>query len=147
MPLKNYTTKVPTSRTLAEIQSKLVEYGARGVLYSYDDRGKIEAVSFQIQIDNGKVLAFRLPSNVKAALAVMEKQGLPKHYLSLDHAYRVAWRIIKDWVSAQMALIELNQARLEEVFLPYLIVDSGVTLYHELLNRGFNFPELAQGGE
>ena len=145
MPLKNYTTSVPVSRTLAEIQAKLVEYGARGILYNYDDRGKIEAVSFQIRLDTGKLLGFRLPSNVKAAMAVMEKQGLPRRYLSLDHAYRVSWRIIKDWVSAQMALIELDQARLEQVFLPYLICDSGDTLYHELLNRGFAFPELTHG--
>ncbi len=145
MPLKNYTTSVPVSRTLSEIQAKLVEYGARGVLYNYDDRGKIEAVSFQIQLDNGKLLAFRLPSNVKAAMAVMEEQGLPRRFLSLDHAYRVSWRIIKDWVAAQMALIELDQARLEQVFLPYLICDSGETLYHTFLRKGFTFPELTQG--
>ncbi len=143
--LKNYTTTVPTSRTLAEIQAKLVEYGARGVLYNYDDKGKIDAVSFTIQLDSGKILAFRLPSNIKAAITVMEKQGLPKRYLSLDHAYRVSWRIIKDWVSAQMALIELDQARLEQVFLPYLLDKRGDTLYHALSRTGFNYPELTQG--
>jgi len=143
--LKNYTTKVPVSRTLAEIQAKLVEYGARGILYNYDDQRRIDAVSFQIKLDNGKLLAFRLPSNVKAAMAVMEEQGLPPRYLSLDHAYRVTWRIIKDWVSAQMALIELDQARLEQVFLPYLLDKRGEDLYHALSRKGFDYPELTQG--
>lgn len=35
MPIKNYTTKVPTNRSIAEIQDALVEHGATGVLYKY----------------------------------------------------------------------------------------------------------------
>ena len=49
---------------------------------------------------------------------------------------RVAWRILKDWVEAQMAIIEAEMASIEEVFLPYLLRGDH-TLYQEIENRGF----------
>lgn len=36
MALKNYTTKVPANRSIEEIQTALVKYGASGVLYEYE---------------------------------------------------------------------------------------------------------------
>lgn len=44
---------------------------------------------------------------------------------------RVAWRIVKDWVEAQMALIESGLAELPEVFLPYAVKPDGRTVYDE----------------
>jgi hypothetical protein len=37
-------------------------------------------------------------------------------------AERIAWRICKTWLEAQITLINLEQAKLEEVFLPYLVM-------------------------
>ena len=36
MPIKNYTTKVPANKSIAEIQDALVNHGATGVLYEYE---------------------------------------------------------------------------------------------------------------
>ena len=38
-----------------------------------------------------------------------------------DQARRTAWRILKDWVQAQMALLETNMVDMEEIFLPYML--------------------------
>jgi len=50
---------------------------------------------------------------------------------------RVSWRILKDWVEAQMALVETHMVTLEQVFLPYAVTDDGQTIYDRL--RGSNF--------
>ena len=43
-------------------------------------------------------------------------------------AVRVAWRIVKDWVEAQMALVETQMVTTAEVFLPYAVMKDGRTL-------------------
>src|SRR5947209_7789589 len=36
-----------------------------------------------------------------------------------DGSGHAMWRVIKDWAEAQSALIEANQVKIEQVFLPY----------------------------
>jgi hypothetical protein len=43
-------------------------------------------------------------------------------------AVRTAWRIVKDWVEAQMALVETQMVTTQEVFLPYAVMRDGRTL-------------------
>jgi hypothetical protein len=46
----------------------------------------------------------------------------------LTEAVRVAWRIVKDWVEAQMALVETQMVSTQDVFLPYAVMGDGKTL-------------------
>ena len=46
-----------------------------------------------------------------------------------DQAERVAWRIVKDWVAAQMAILESEMVQMDEIFLPYMLNDKGQTLF------------------
>jgi hypothetical protein len=46
-----------------------------------------------------------------------------------QQARRVAWRIIKDWIAGQLALVEAGQAEVSEVFLPYVVSAQGETLF------------------
>jgi len=48
-PILDYTTKVPVSRTIAQIQAKLVEHGARAVMMEYGDDGRIKALAFNVK--------------------------------------------------------------------------------------------------
>ena len=57
-------------------------------------------------------------------------------------ARRTAWRNIKDWLDAQMALIETEQVKLEEIFLPYMTDGSGKTLYEYMKEGDFKLPQL-----
>ena len=54
-----------------------------------------------------------------------------------DQAYRVAWRNILDWVQAQMALLEIGMAKMEEIFLPYMLDRKGRTFFERMEQRGF----------
>ena len=69
---------------------------------------------------------FRLPANVDAVWSVLQRQ---KVKCDRAQAERVAWRIIKDWVAAQMAILETEMVQMDEIFLPYMINDSGQTLF------------------
>ncbi len=45
---------------------------------------------------------------------------------------RTAWRIVKDWVEAQMALVETKMVSTQEVFLPYTVMRDGKTLSQKI---------------
>ena len=51
----------------------------------------------------------------------------------MQQANRTAWRTIKEWILAQMALIETEMVTVEEVFLPYMLTGKQ-TLYQALSN-------------
>lgn len=153
MPLKNYTTEISAMKSIGEIQGNLVAHGARAIMINYDATKQPESLSFIIQIKNDAI-PFRLPANVAAVEKVLERQLSSSSYRSYDQeyqqqrkkkrheqAFRVAWRILKDWVDAQMAIIETEMVTLQQVFLPYLVVKDDRTLYETMVDKGFYLAE------
>lgn len=129
MPILNYTTGIPVEKTVSEIQKCLVAHGARGILCEYDGAGEIEALSFKIQIEEN-VMSFRLPSDWRPVLQILNAdKRVPRHKKTNEQAARTAWRIIKDWVEAQMAIVETKMVKVEQVFLPYAMNKKGQTFY------------------
>lgn len=125
MPLLNYTTKVNVFATLGEIQAQLVKHGARKIMQDYDGDGHITALTFSINTPAG-ARGVRLPANVDAVHKVLTKQ---KVKCDREQAERVAWRIVKDWVEAQMAILESEMVQMDEIFLPYMVNDKGQTFF------------------
>ena len=74
-----------------------------------------------------------LPANVEGVRAVFVRQQIKDQD---GQAERTAWRNVRDWIMAQMAIIEAGQVEMEEVFFPYLTDSRGRTLY-----------QLYQGGQ
>ena len=132
MPIKNYTTKIPVEKTLGEIHGSLAMHGARKVMFDYDDLGKIAAICFSVVTPNGEQ-GYRLPADVDATYRVLEGQGVR---CDREQAARVAWRIVKDWVDAQLAILETEMVSFDEIFLPYMLADrSGATMYQLYSNN------------
>lgn len=138
MALLNYTSNVPHGKTAAEIADILRKGGAQAVLTEYDPEGQyITALSFKISL-KGQPITFRLPCDWKPVYEVMfaekknpyvdEKKRLALDTTRKDQAMRTAWRIVKDWVEAQMALVQVKMVRTEQVFLPYAVMANGRTL-------------------
>ncbi|MBX4215577.1 hypothetical protein KW797_01365 [Candidatus Parcubacteria bacterium] len=130
MPILNYTTGIEAEKSIAEIQKILSTHGATSILADYEN-GNVTALSFRINV-NGNLIAFKLPSDWRPVLEVLKLQKQKNNSrikATEDQARRVAWRIIKDWVEAQMAIVELQMVHLDQVFLPYAIVKNGQTLY------------------
>jgi hypothetical protein len=135
MAIKNYTTDVPVYKTVADIQLMLAEHGARKIMFDYAADGKLLAVCFQIQMEHGEQ-AVKLPANVERVQAVLKQQkNNPKVRnrsdidFSLEQSERVAWRIVRDWLDAQLAILETEQVEIAQVFLPYFMARDGRTLY------------------
>jgi len=131
MPIKDYSTKVDVFSTLGEIQGMLVKHGAKKVLQEFDDDGNVQSVSFMINTPMG-VEAVRLPANVDAVQKTLEKQ---KVKADRAQAQRVAWRIIKDWVAAQMAILESEMVSMDEIFLPYMLNPDGQTVHQLFVKK------------
>lgn len=147
MPLLNYTSNVDVDKTAAEISKCLSSHGAQAVMTEYDSVDQtIKSISFKLNV-NGTPITFRLPCDWKPVYELLHKNKKP--YRSLDsrlerqksewqlQAVRTAWRIVKDWVEAQMALIETTMVKPEQVFLPYAVMKGGHTLSEQVLKGEF----------
>jgi hypothetical protein len=137
MAILNYSTTIKVEKTASEIQEKLAKAKAQAVLCEYDDKGIMCAMSFRIIASQG-ILSFRLPVNVDGVLkAMLHDKNVPKKLRNREQAARVAWRITKDWIEAQLAIVEAEMADIKEVFLPYVQDQTGQTLYKALESNGF----------
>jgi hypothetical protein len=135
MAILNYTTSIKCEKTIMEIQQCLVKHGATKIVTDYNNQIPV-AVTFCLQL-NGNMVAYSLPANYKGVLNSMKKDPkVPRKLVTDEQALKVSWRIIKDWVEAQMALVEAELAEMAEVFLPYAITKNGNTLYKEIGNLG-----------
>lgn len=139
-PIANYTTAVAALKTVGEIQGILVAHGARSILMSYGKDGSIESLSFIVETPYGD-MPIRLPINARAVLNVLEEQRVPPRYANYPQAVRIAWRIVKDWVRAQMAILETEMVKMEQIFLPYVIVKDDKTLYEVMKEKSFYLTE------
>jgi RecB family exonuclease len=131
MPLLNYTTKVATEKTLGEISRLLVSAKVSQIRTEYDPHGQPCALAFLLPIEGGQ-LPFRLPARVDKIEKLMHRDRVPTRYRNREQAARVAWRIVKSWLEAQLALIRAEQAEFAEVFLPYAQQSNGTTVYEHM---------------
>jgi hypothetical protein len=135
MPLLNYTTTMTVERTVAKIQTQLVKAGARGVASAYSDDGHLIGMSFVVRAPYGEQ-TYSLPANIERVRAVLLRQKVQPRYSTVEHAARVAWKILHDWMSAQLALIETETVGLDQVMLPYAHTDEqGTTVYDRFVEQ------------
>jgi hypothetical protein len=134
MSVLNYTTSIATTKTIGEIQTLLAEHGASRIAVDYED-GAPSGLTFSLTTAHGPRL-FTLPVDVDAMhrLLVAEydagriKNRRPP-MRTREHAEKVAWRVIKDWLAAQLTIVQTQMAAIDQVMLPYLRVDEHRTLY------------------
>ncbi len=152
MPLLNYTTEIPAQKSIGEIVTMLQTGGATAILMETDGSGAINAVSFKMKTTFGEQ-AFSLPANVAAVQLAINAQikaegealrmrkirvrRIPFRLLNdKAQAERIAWRIVKDWLEAQLAIHQIGAAKIEQVMLPFTVDESGRTFYARLVERG-----------
>lgn len=134
MPILNFTTKIDAWKTVNEIQQILSKHGVTH--FSIRNEGSWPvALSFTINYQD-QPLNFLLPCNHEGVLRCLKKdRKVPNSSKTPEQALRTSWRILKDWVEAQLAVIESEQTTMETVFMPYLIINStGETLSQRMLN-------------
>ena len=139
MAILNYTTTIAAFQSAAEIECILVKHRAKSIMKNYDNE-RITGISFLI--DNGtSQIPIRMPARTEDCLQVLKKQKQenPRKRIidTPEQAERVAWRILKDWVEVQMALLDMKMVQFEEIFMPYIEINNGQTLYEKLEEQQF----------
>lgn len=125
MPIMNYPTDISVSKTMGEIQAALARRGVTKISTLYDPQGVAAGLGFTMATDYG-MRDFELPVRTDGVLQAMQADAkVPRSKCTREQAAKVAWRIAKDWLEAQSALIDAQLARLDEVMFPYMVADGG----------------------
>lgn len=156
MFLKNYTSDVPVSESIRRIETVLLKCGVTGIMKEYAANQKIVAITFRVTDASDRSWMIRIPAKEKEAVDALfldyaagdpiskdgrllgtwtqRKKKQRKDFVSQGE--RTAWRIMKDWVEVQMSMIQLKQADVMEVFLPY-VFDGRRTYYQSLSESNY----------
>ncbi len=128
MAILNYTTQIDFNKTVGEIYAILARAKVQQISTDYEN-GMPAAIRFMM-VYFEQPIYFRLPCNVEGVYkSLCKAPKVPYRLQTKEQARRVAWRIIKDWVEAQLAIVESQQAEMTEVFLPYVIDEKNQTMF------------------
>ncbi|WP_307211817.1 hypothetical protein [Microbacterium testaceum] len=116
------------AKTANEITAMLAKRGAARVTTDYDQQGNATGLSFELRTDVG-TREFALPIRAEGVLATLKRDRAEKRYLTIQQAERVAWRLVRDWLRAQLALIDAGSVSLDEIFFPWMVAPSGGTMH------------------
>lgn len=114
------TANKSPEETAGEIQQYLKDYGLSKFMLDIED-GEIVGVILAFKVGNNE-LPYKLPINHKP-LWEMAKKGEIEYIKTETQARRIAWRQVLKWIQAQVSLVEIGILTIDEVFLPYLILD------------------------
>lgn len=146
MNLKNYTSEVPASRSMARIEECLVRAGATDISKKFEE-GICRAIRFRMPVNNIPVF-FELPARVDACFKVLwEEVKRPQKDTRKkieQQAERTAWKIVSDWTECQLSMIMLEQAEALQVFLPYVWDPAKEETFFEKLKKQ-NYKALLPG--
>ena len=139
MNIKNYTSEVPTERSVENIEKLLVQIGASHIGHFYDQQD-LAGIVFNINIHN-QSFNFKLPANPEGIYRALLQERKHKMNKKAEEKYRsqanrTAWKLLHEWVHIQLSLIESNQAETLQIFLPYAF-NGKETLYEKFKNNGF----------
>lgn len=129
--LKNYLSETPVEESLEIIRRTLAANGARRITFDNDAAGQPCAIEFSLQVRDER-LTFRLPMRMEGVeRLVAESHRDAGRRLAGDRlraqAQMTGWANIRDWCTAQMALVKTGMVKPEEVFLPYLLLEGAAT--------------------
>ena len=120
-----------SSRTFERIQKCLIEHRAKHIAYEYNDDGRIIGLAFGLEI-NGQVAKVKLPARIENVERILNAYSASQK----EQAYRTAWANIRDWIEAQLALVDTEMVKMEEVLLPYVVIGNE-TVFEKLDRNQF----------
>src|SRR6476661_1448094 len=133
MALKNAYSQINIQQLFNHMQKTLALHKAQQIVFEYDQTGKVMGLTFVIKV-NERLLPIKLPARISEVGKVLAEQGFR---YDEEQIYRVAWRNINDWIEAQMAMLDSQMVKMEEIFLPYITDQSGVTYFEKLERKQF----------
>ena len=149
--IKNYTTKVSVIKTLSEIEELLVKHKAVRIVKDYNGVNEVISITFGVIIQ-GELIAFKLHFDWQKVAEILSQQ-FKTHQKKTEcrndrkKANQIGWRVIKDWLSSQMSLVEIGLAEIQQILLPYACRPNGQTYYEYILEDPTGKLLLASNGE
>lgn len=135
--MRNYTSSVPASRSMENIERLLADLGCKSISRFYSDK-EVSGFFFELEI-KGQAYTFKLPAKVDLIYKQLTKGRAIKnenHRISYKkQAARTAWKTLYELVQIQTDLIMLEQTDALEAFLPYAF-DGQMTLRERLDTEG-----------
>lgn len=146
MNIKNYTSQTPVANSLQRIENLLAVAGAINVSKFYDN-GVPVGIMFQI-MQNNVPYVFKLPTRLdpieKILKSKVKRPGKNTYENIRQQAARTSWKLLSEWVEIQLSFIQMEQAEVLEVFLPYTYNPrSDKTLFETYKGNGFK--QLTEG--
>lgn len=124
MNIKNYTSEIDPSKSMANIEKWLVEIGASNINKIYVDKVCTGITFLYFDLQMKQTLAFHLKAQVKEAFEIFWKQRAQKNdktrETDMKQANRSAWKILSDWAEIQCSMILFGQATPLQMFLPFV---------------------------
>lgn len=124
MNIKNYSSSVEASRSMARIEELLVEIGATNINKQYENKicTGITFLLYDLQLQ--QTLPFHLKAQVEECFLILwkdVKRPRPDTRATLQaQANKTAWKILSDWTEIQCSMILLGQAKPLQMFLPFM---------------------------
>lgn len=129
----NYTTTIEGEKTALDCVTMLMRFGAKNVALSVGEEKLPDGLDFTIVLPWGVTRSYSMPVNVagtEKALARAARAGkIRSGFSNPAQAHRTAWRVLKDWLEVNLALIEAGAVELERVMLPYMRVSPTQDVY------------------
>ena len=135
--LKNARARTNAKTSPIErVQQILQAHKVKAMSFEYDGEGRVVALLFSLSV-KGQDFWFKMPARIENVERILYGANSLSESKKIQ-AYTTAWANIRDWVDSQMALIDTEQVKPEEVFLPYLIVSkNGETLFEKYQDSGY----------
>jgi hypothetical protein len=127
IPPISYTTRIATTRTVAEVTDLLARAGAQRIATEYSE-GRPIGISFALTTEAFGPRIFELPVNVDAMHHKMVTLSKARKLAGLsqadgqsrEQAERVAWRVVRSWLTVQISLLETGMIPLEQLMFAHL---------------------------
>lgn len=139
MNIKNYTSTVEASRSMARIEELLVEIGASNINKRYEDKICTGITFLYFDKRVSQTLAFHLKAHVDETFKILwadvkRPKSDTKENL-MKQANRTAWKVLSDWTEIQCTMILLGQAEPLQMFLPFVYdAKNDETLYQKIIS-------------
>ena len=144
MNLKNYTTTIPASKSIAEIENILMRFGATNIMKTVDTERQIyKQIKFTLGIE-GRDVPFMFVSDIdKTAEFLFENYKSERKRCQktksdfIKDAYNITWRNYKDLIFSQLSIMHLGFFKTEEVLVGYLMTGENSILSKKMLDSKF----------
>jgi hypothetical protein len=124
MNIKNYTSTVDASRSMARIEELLVEIGASNINKQYKEKVCTGITFLLLDQQLQQTLPFHLSAQVDECFKILwqdVKRPRPDtEAIVFKQASRTAWKILSDWTEVQCSMILIGQAKPLQMFLPFM---------------------------